>query len=966
MSNKLHPIYVALENHQYSRAIKLCLGLTPSNTGGQALLALAYAKNSQRPEALRQLKRLLPIDQGFPELCLVLKYVDATSPPEEVPTTLTPAVSKKGGKKKKGAKQKASTPVAQSVVSPVTESSLDLIDLLDNPPSLPEDWEKLPPVTENTPTDSDLLGTIGMVLSNLSLPLTAYQMYCWALQAREDNIDIAEKAVLKGLAVLLAPQYQNIAPAILANMQVLSLQLSRLEQIHYNDSSSAMAWAAQTALWQLKEGSSEKIDQRLAMLPRLAESMASKCLEASGSTSNLTEKFRLYLRSLACQSKWEESLDTIRSRLPPTMSKIDGLVMEVDVLEKMKKYDEALAILAEHLLRHYPDNWDYWQLYIRLTLLAFDGDTECLSKAVSLANSLEREGGYPLRGPHLVSVHVASLQINNTEESLRQLRERLQSFADIFSGRVSCTFSDLRPYLDILLEKSTIKDAMDLLRWLSHMHKEPSSSEATVRRTQLRQYIFATQMIYATLVIFPGLEVDFLPASEDLMRVWFTYQQAETAVQAQLENRPADELVLLATQQLMRGDSPSAGKCILAAALLESGIRYSPANAYLKIAAILVYQRLHAASLSLDYFTDVMIKHIQFESCSYLILPCLLSGGLYREVIAVCKKILQLQTTSSREAADCSVRALRNGILSKAEEFLDFHRTRMNRSQTTVEAKGLILDCAPMFQPEQTQDLAPLGAYHGLVGIETDVERATQMIGEGHNPFAAFSLLGLELSPMDISENRDFTVLETDILGKHSFEDSSEVIGKSMRRGNHHGLLLRACLCVDEAVGPKKGKLVKPTEKILKRCRSLADCAKACLGRLEHWSIVEEDEMLLRAMVDTCYAVAVIGGGPLSQNAQDSLSSREAQGAEFIASALGHVDRARSVTNTYASLSAVSYLVADCVVPLFAVFRMCAKLLDKFGWGPRKRQTKLCAGSLADLSLGICAVVSDLSSVVER
>jgi hypothetical protein len=68
-------------------------------------------------------------------------------------------------------------------------------------------------------------------------------------------------------------------------MQVLALQLSRIQQKAYGVEPAA-AWSAQTALWQLqyKKGGSasaldEKQEQRLAMLPRLAESLANKCVE---------------------------------------------------------------------------------------------------------------------------------------------------------------------------------------------------------------------------------------------------------------------------------------------------------------------------------------------------------------------------------------------------------------------------------------------------------------------------------------------------------------------------------------------------------------------------------------------------------------------------------------------------------------------------------------------------------------
>ena len=56
---KLHPIYVALDGHQYNRAIKLGSALPDTNVLGKALLAHAYSKNGQRHNALLTLQTIL-------------------------------------------------------------------------------------------------------------------------------------------------------------------------------------------------------------------------------------------------------------------------------------------------------------------------------------------------------------------------------------------------------------------------------------------------------------------------------------------------------------------------------------------------------------------------------------------------------------------------------------------------------------------------------------------------------------------------------------------------------------------------------------------------------------------------------------------------------------------------------------------------------------------------------------------
>ena len=133
MSNKLHPIYVALDNHQFSRAIKLCLAMPADNVVAQSLLVVAYAKNHQRYKALLALQGMIGTT-SFPELQLEVKY--SLESREVAPV---PAPTRKTGKK--GKKASSSAPKAQ----PAPSSNFDLVDQLDHPPKLPDDWNQPQP-----------------------------------------------------------------------------------------------------------------------------------------------------------------------------------------------------------------------------------------------------------------------------------------------------------------------------------------------------------------------------------------------------------------------------------------------------------------------------------------------------------------------------------------------------------------------------------------------------------------------------------------------------------------------------------------------------------------------------------------------------------------------------------------------------------------------------------------------------
>jgi hypothetical protein len=196
-TSKLHPIYVALDAHQYNRAIKLAVALPDSNVLGKALLVHAYSKAGQRYDALVALQSILILHSGISsshphffwelqqeiESCLATcqqRMQDqqlssnsqsptptASQPQQQQPSSQ--ATSNKKGGKKGGKKKPSSAAAAAPAAKPVKNNighapsqkslpSWDWVDLLSNPPSLPDHWDELPP-SELAITD-EVRGTI--------------------------------------------------------------------------------------------------------------------------------------------------------------------------------------------------------------------------------------------------------------------------------------------------------------------------------------------------------------------------------------------------------------------------------------------------------------------------------------------------------------------------------------------------------------------------------------------------------------------------------------------------------------------------------------------------------------------------------------------------------------------------------------------------------------------------------------
>jgi N-terminal acetyltransferase B complex non-catalytic subunit len=387
---------------------------------------------------------------------------------------------------------------------------------------------------------------------------------------------------------------------------------------------------------------------------------------------------------------------------------------------------------------------------------------------------------------------------------------------------------------------------------------------------------------------------------------------------------------------------------------------------------------------SWEFFQAVGLKHIQLDSCIYTILPFLLEGGLYNETIEVCNALLRFQASTARDCGDYAGRAMEAGTLSKANEFMVFQRHKMNKSLAVMEAKGMILDAAALLAtavPRKKHDedatlKGGLGIHQGIVGGDDDMGRATQMVVEVHNPYAALSLVswadngGSVQDSEDMADNRDMSILFHQILYKTRTASKESIAQHTLRRGHIHGMLIRATLCLDAAKGPKKGKIVKSSEELVKRTKSLLDCVEATAGFVKKQTLTEGDEGLcckaiVNATLDLCLVLATINAG-LPGSEKDSMEQREQRACDLLQSkALVHLREAREKLSV-SSVKVVCSLLPNYIVPLFAVFRMCSNICDIYGWGKRKRKTKRCAGAMADFAVEFNAVIEDLLSGVTR
>jgi len=447
------------------------------------------------------------------------------------------------------------------------------------------------------------------------------------------------------------------------------------------------------------------------------------------------------------------------------------------------------------------------------------------------------------------------------------------------------------------------------------------------------------------------------------------------------EMKLGDELVLLAVNKLIRMNPENTHAAIACAAILEKAINNSPNNSYLKFAAMDIYHNLDATSLSWKVSKTLGLKHIQLDSSSFIILPFLVKGGLYNETIELCNSMIRFHTIAARDCGDYSGRAMKSGILSKADEFLVFQRTKMNHSLSMLEAKALILDAAavlaePIEKKRGENEVmlrGRLGHLQGIVGGNSDFERATEMISEIYNPFAALNVISWAKSHeqgrgiCDIADNRDISILSHRLLYSLALDSKDCTVQRVVQRGHIHGLLLRAALLVDGVKGPKKGKVVGLSEGLKRTTGSFLGSLKSVASVK-----VESEEVpfagakqLLLALTSIGHALSVVGSGaPELEN--DSLEEREVRSSTILEErALVHLKEAREMMKN-ASVKTVCFVLPNYVVPLFSLFRMCSKVCELFGWGKRKSKSRRGASAMAAVARQFCVLIEDFRSTMAR
>jgi N-terminal acetyltransferase B complex non-catalytic subunit len=208
----------------------------------------------------------------------------------------------------------------------------------------------------------------------------------------------------------------------------------------------------------------------------------------------------------------------------------------------MERYGDARRLIEKKLLNSHPDDWSYWKRHLQCAMGEAGPDegiglTEAfVSKQIELIE--DHSAKYPLRGPYLMRVEIAAERFRRDAGChLDKLVQEIVSYGARFAPRAACTFSDLLPYVDILMKDGPSKDDTaphvyprdTLLEWIQTIAAPPSSSDAKARREELRTFIFSSQMRYRLVSgVSDEVRLKWMPNWVELLSVWKAFQDFDT------------------------------------------------------------------------------------------------------------------------------------------------------------------------------------------------------------------------------------------------------------------------------------------------------------------------------------------------------------------------------------------------------------------------------------------------------
>ena len=387
----------------------------------------------------------------------------------------------------------------------------------------------------------------------------------------------------------------------------------------------------------------------------------------------------LYFTVLLKQQNYSKIIDILKNGKLGELYKIPHLKLQylAETYAQANQLKESFELYKDLLANHSNDDWDYWVKYIDAGFILYPENFG--ENANNFIISLQKQVGVNKRGPYLAQIYLESKLLNNNNniDNLTKLQELIVNYFKLFSDKIIC-HSDIKTYLALLL-KNSLDSRLKFCSQLENIIQAELPSSPVIGHIWGNYYNIAYDLgIYDNLDLNKTLEI-----VNKILTLYYDIIVVEAKNKEETELSTVDNLLLFSCYLLYRhttvNNNIDNNLTIQIISLLELGLSYSKFNFQFKFMLLCLYNNLGCIYASLDVFHSLDVKHILWDTLSYLILDDVLLLADNDTSNTMLEHIQQFHDENKKQTPDFIIRSYSTGSYSKIQEFMKF-KSKLDRS----------------------------------------------------------------------------------------------------------------------------------------------------------------------------------------------------------------------------------------------------------------------------------------------
>lgn len=493
------------------------------------------------------------------------------------------------------------------------------------------------------PNNEDAARKIHLYYQEIRREDLAGEIYEWAWKANPTELHFAENAFCLYMRGNAFSQAQKIA--------------TKLHRLTTGQSQKYVFWAT-AALWlgvtyQARSLTTD-VSQLDTRMLKLGCAMMSKALDESANPPS-AEMVRFAARVFKQSGDYDNAIKLV-SHPRLVMDENEVLHLRGDIaFASSKDPTDYYTLLTEYV----PNDWGYWLRYFECVKQK-DGWVDDADELIDNILKAKYKFKEPLRGCYL-----ARMEICCYKKDWKGLSDSVIHYFDVF-GDKAVVSRDLRPWLVLLQEQDLHNFVLDRLIALGEERGFPH-----------HLHLCWLKLWFGRLNEMP----------EELIERYVEQRMTELEP---TDRQPGDDYLLLSAHKLLPlkisanryEDMVAVLKTII---LLEAGLKWSPFNHDFKLLLIRLYYIVGGMDKLFELWESLDVKHVQLSTLTHIVLSPLFETGHHRSLQTILESVESLWREIDREIPECTTRAIHDGSLNAAVDFVLF-KLRLERSVILAEA----------------------------------------------------------------------------------------------------------------------------------------------------------------------------------------------------------------------------------------------------------------------------------------